>query len=48
MSHAMAKAVLGHISLHLTLSSMYMHFYVCATSVDPDQPALVAFWSEIT
>jgi hypothetical protein len=23
----------------LTLSSIYMHFYACATSVDPDQPA---------
>jgi hypothetical protein len=48
MGHAMAKAVLGNIFLHLILSSIFMHFYAYATSVDPDQPALVAFWSEIT
>jgi hypothetical protein len=43
MGDAMAKAVLGHIFLHLTLSSTYTHFYGYATSVESDQPALVAF-----
>ncbi len=27
------------LPMQLTLSSIYMHFYACATSVDPDQLA---------